>query len=65
MTTANLKFGEFIDLTCPKCGYRYELELRKIDPSEQNKHHCHICKKYFTFDVIFFAEGINEKQQEN
>ena len=65
MNTSNIKFGEFLDITCPKCGYRYELELKEVNPSVENTHRCFICNKYFSYDVIFFAQGTNEKQQEN
>ena len=58
-------FGSRVLVSCPKCGYNYDLALKALAVNAENTHRCHICKKYFSFDIIFFAEGANEKQQAN
>ena len=62
---SNLSFGCRVSVDCPKCGYQFYLSLDQLNASGENKHYCEICKKHFSFGIMFFGQGVDEKQMEN
>jgi len=61
----DLKLSEHVSTDCPKCGYQFSLKLSDLNKTGDNTQYCPICKKDFAFKIMFFGQGIEEKQQEN